>query len=226
MTRQLELHPFETASQPAVTDSRYSYAKRVLLGLIAGIISSVIIGAGVWLLAVVLPYKVGESSENALSALIQWIYHTRISAGIRESIWVFPIIEGSHLLGIALSAGALCWFDLRLLGWALREEPISRIWKHGMPVAFVGFGLVFITGFLLFWAEAATAYHSLHFWIKMGLILIAGLNAGYFEFKLHPKMAEWDTASVPPPAARLAGIASLVLWTAIIVTGRTMAYTF
>jgi hypothetical protein len=95
-----------------------------------------------------------------------------------------------------------------------------------MPVAFVGFGLVFVTGFLLFWAEALTAYHSLHFWIKIGLILIAGLNAGYFEFKLHPHMADWDTAAVPPRAAQVAGIASLVLWTAIIVTGRTMAYTF
>jgi hypothetical protein len=201
------------------------YAKRVAVGLIAGIIASVLIGAGVWLLSVAIPYKMRES-DTAASALIQWIYHTRLSSGIRESLWVFPIIEGTHLLGIALSAGALCWFDLRLLGLALRDEPISRIWKYVMPVAFVGFGLVFITGFLLFWAEAATAYRSLHFWIKMGLILIAGANALIFESKLHPKMADWDSAALPPMSARVAGIVSLVLWTAIIVTGRTMAYSF
>ena len=60
----------------------------------------------------------------------------------------------------------------------------------------------------------------------MALILLAGLNAFYFESKLHPRMAEWDTVAVPPLGARVAGIVSLVLWTAIIVTGRTMAYTF
>ena len=82
--------------------------------LIAGIVVSVVISAGVWALAVGLPWKVG-TSETALSAFVQWIYHTQSSTGIRESIWVFPIIEGTHLLGIALSAGRCvgsisgCW---------------------------------------------------------------------------------------------------------------------
>jgi hypothetical protein len=39
-------------------------------------------------------------------------------------------------------------------------------------------------------------------------------------------MHEWDGSSVLPLSARMAGVISLVLWTAIIVTGRTMAYTF
>ena len=201
------------------------YVKRVGLGLIAGIIISILISAGVWALAVGIPWKIADS-ESAIQTFCEWLYTTRLSTGIRESIWVFPIIEGSHLLGIALSAGALCWFDLRLLGLALRDDPVSAVWKHIMPVAFVGFGLVFITGSLLFVAEARTAYHSFHFWIKMGLILLAGVNAMLFEMKLHPRMAEWDAAAVPPPAARMAGVISLILWTAIIVTGRTMAYTF
>ena len=218
MTRQLDI---EVIARPTGLD----YLKRVFVGLIVGIIISVTVGAGVWALSVGVPSK--ESLEKTeVPAIIQWIYHTNSSVGIRESVWVFPIIEGTHLLGISLSAGALCWFDLRLLGFAFRDERISRVWKYVMPVAFVGFGLVFITGFLLFWAEAATAYHSPHFWIKMGLIVIAGLNAFFFETKLHPRMAEWDTAVFPPLPARVAGVVSLVLWTAIIVTGRTMAYTF
>jgi hypothetical protein len=39
-------------------------------------------------------------------------------------------------------------------------------------------------------------------------------------------MAEWDKAPVPPLRARVTGAVSLILWTAIIVTGRTMAYNF
>jgi len=216
MARQLTL---ESVSRPSGLD----YAKRVFLGLIAGIIVSVVVAAGVWTLSAAFPSK---PEATPVPAIVEWIYHTNTSSGIRESLWVFPIIEGTHLLGIALSAGALCWFDLRLLGLALRDERISRVWKYVMPVAFVGFGLVFLTGFLLFWAEAATAYRSPHFWIKMGLIALAGLNALFFETKLHPKMTEWDIAVTTPLAARVAGVVSLVLWTAIIITGRTMAYTF
>jgi hypothetical protein len=78
----------------------------------------------------------------------------------------------------------------------------------------------------LFWAESKTAYHSIHFWVKLALLQAAGLNAWLFESKLHRHMAEWDSLAVPPRGARIAGAVSLVLWTAIIITGRTMAYTF
>jgi hypothetical protein len=201
------------------------YVKRTIAGLLAGIVISILISAGVWALAVGIPWKL-DDSQNPIATFCEWLYSTWISVSIRESVWVFPAIEGSHLLGIALSAGALCWFDLRLLGLALRKDPVSAVWKHIMPVAFVGFGLVFVTGSFLFIAEARTAYHSFHFWIKMVLIIIAGANAMLFELKLHPRMHEWDDAAVLPLSARMAGVISLVLWTAIIVTGRTMAYTF
>lgn len=201
------------------------YIKRVFIGLLAGVSISIVIGAGVWFLSVGIPFEIGESS-NPIAAFCDWLYETQISIGIRESIWLFPIVEGIHLLGIAVSVGALCWFDLRLLGLTLRDEPVSGVWKHVMPVAFVGFALVFATGVLLFWAESKTAYHSVHFWIKLALILTAGLNAWLFESKLHKHMHEWDMDAVPPRAAQIAGAVSLVLWAAIIITGRTMAYTF
>jgi hypothetical protein len=39
-------------------------------------------------------------------------------------------------------------------------------------------------------------------------------------------MDEWDLAPVPPLNARITGAISLILWTGIIITGRTMAYNF
>ena len=163
---------------------------------------------------------------SVVAKICRYLYDSRVGAGIRESIWVFPIIEGTHLLGIALSVGLLCWFDLRLLGLALRDEPVSKVWASVMPVAFVGFALMFVSGILLFWAEAFTAFHSVHFWLKMILLVLAGVNALSFESTAHKNMAEWDLESVPPLRARMTGAISLILWMAIIVTGRTMAYNF
>ena len=100
------------------------------------------------------------------------------------------------------------------------------MWKQVMPTAFVGFALMFVSGLLLFWAEAWTAYHSIHFWIKLGLLVLAGINALSFETTAHRNMTEWDLAPVPPLRARMTGAISLILWTAIIITGRTMAYSF
>ena len=199
--------------------------RRVLRGLIIGLILSVIISAGVWTLSTTVESKM-FSNETTFAKFCQWLYDSKTGTGIRESVWVFPIIEGTHLLGIALSVGLLCWFDLRLLGLVLRDQPVSKVWQQVMPVAFVGFTLMFISGLLLFWAEAITAYHSVHFWIKIGLLVLAGANALRFETTAHRNMAEWDKAHVPPLNARLTGAISLILWTAIVITGRTMAYNF
>jgi hypothetical protein len=199
--------------------------RQMLRGLIIGLIVSILISAGVWALSVGIEYRLGNDG-TAVADFCKWLYESEIGTGIRESIWVFPIIEGTHLLGIALSVGLLCWFDLRLLGLVLRDEPVSKVWKQVMPTAFIGFALMFITGLFLFWAEASTAYHSAHFWIKLVLLAAAGANALSFETTMHKNMAEWDLAPVPPLRARMTGAISLILWTAIIVTGRTMAYSF
>jgi hypothetical protein len=214
-----------TALKVETKSASGGFLRTRIVGLIAGTIVSILVSATVWMLATVLPSKTG-SPFAPLREICQWIYESSIGTGIRESALVFPLIEGVHLLGISLSVGLLCWLDLRLLGLVLAHEPISQVWKRVMPSAFAGFVLMFITGGLLFWAEAATAYNSVHFWIKMALILLAGVNAAYFELTTHKHVAEWDTEILPPTHARMAGLLSLILWTAIIVTGRTMAYAF
>jgi hypothetical protein len=215
----------EIARTIVETKTGKSNAAHIRNGLAAGVIISVLISFVVWFLADVIPSKTG-SPFAPIRNLCEWIAGTSIGRGILESIYVFPIIEGFHLIGIALSVGVLCWFDLRLMGLAFRNQPVSAVWKQVMPFARIGFILMFVTGGLLFWAEAITAYDSVHFWIKLGLIALAGLNAAYFEFVTKSGIADWDRAGVPPRNARLAGFASLVLWTAVIITGRTMAYSF
>jgi len=199
--------------------------RRIFRGLIISLLLAVLISASVWALSAGNQIK-AEGHENVLAKFCQSLYDSKIGTGIRESIWVFPVVEGTHLLGIALSVGMLCWFDLRLLGLALKDQPVSKVWGQVMPWALIGFVLMFVTGGLLFWAEAARAYASVHFWIKVVLLVLAGLNALIFESTAHRNMAEWDNAPVPPLRARMTGAISLILWTAIIITGRTMAYNF
>jgi hypothetical protein len=160
----------------------------------------------------------------SLSALCQWLQDTAWGTAIRESTWLFPIVEGTHVLALALSVGTLLIVDLRLAGVLMRREPVSRVSNQLMPWSAAGFAIMFFTGALLFWSQALKAYGSIFFRIKLLFLLLAGMNALVFELTLRRTIATWDTAETPPLRARMAGVLGIVLWAGVIAAGRTMAY--
>ena len=157
-------------------------------------------------------------------AIIHWMQTSDIGTGIRESIWLFPVVEATHVLTLALSVGVLIWFDLRLMGWGMKHQPISQVHKQVMPYAFVGFVIMFVTGVLLFWSEAEKCYLSGFFRAKVIFLELAGLNAGFFELSTKKTIEEWDKYPVPPVKARMAGLVSIISWAAVIIAGRATAY--
>jgi hypothetical protein len=157
-------------------------------------------------------------------AIIQWMQNSDIGTGIRESIWLFPIVEATHVLALAFSVGVLVWFDLRLMGWGMKHQPISQVHKQMMPLAFAGFVVMFITGVLLFWSEAEKCYLSGFFRAKVVFLVLAGLNAGFFELSTKKTIEDWDKYPIPPVKARMAGLVSIISWTAVIIAGRATAY--
>jgi len=159
-----------------------------------------------------------------LYSLCEFIQNSQIGTSIRESLFVFPIIEATHVLALGLSVGTLVWFDLRLLGWIMPDQPISKIHRQVMPWAVVGFVLMFLSGSLLFWANALKAYTSLYFRLKFLFLFLAGLNAIAFEFATKRSIQSWDSAPAIPRKVKLAGILSILLWIAVITFGRATAY--
>jgi hypothetical protein len=154
----------------------------------------------------------------------QWIYTTKLSTSMRESTWVFPIIESIHTLGIVLVVGTVSVFDLRLLGLVMKREPVSRIARQVLPWTWTGFVVMFVTGLLLSIAESATNYFNLAFRIKLLLLLLVGLNPLIFHLTIYRSVSTWDVANVTPLRARVAATCSLTLWVGIIVAGRMIAY--
>jgi uncharacterized protein DUF6644 len=157
-------------------------------------------------------------------AIIQWLQNSSIGTGIRESIWLFPIVETTHVLALALSVGVLIWFDLRLLGWGMKHQPVSQVHKQVMPLAFVGFIVMFISGVALFWSEAEKCYSSGFFRLKVLFLFLAAINAGIFELTTKKTIEDWDKYPVPPIRARMAGLISIISWAAVIIAGRATAY--
>lgn len=154
---------------------------------------------------------------------IEWLTATSISTALRESDVMFPVVETVHVLGIALLAGAAAIVDLRLLGFVLSGERVSTVAGKVLPYAWWGLGIMSASGALLFGAKATTYAENPAFQIKAGLLVLAGLNPLVFHTTIYRSVATWDDGRVPA-RARLTAIVSLTLWSAIIITGRAIAY--
>ena len=153
----------------------------------------------------------------------RWLQQTFIGTHMHQSVWLFPVVEALHiLLGTVPLVMATTILNARLLGWALREVPVSELARRALPWAWAGFAVQMITGVLLFSADA-TKYADTHiFYIKMLLILLAGTNALVFNRTTYCSVSTWDTSSSPPLAAKLMGFVSLILWLGVVVMGRVL----
>jgi len=162
----------------------------------------------------------------SILAICQWLEHSALGMGIRDSDWIFYFIESIHVFGIVLMVGTVAMVDLRLLGVGImRRQPVSAVAAQLLPLTWIGFGTQFVTGSFLLISEAATKlYVSPSFWIKMCLILLAGVNMTIFHFTVYRHVTGWDSAPVTPAGARAAAWISLTLWTGVVFAGRGIAY--
>jgi hypothetical protein len=161
---------------------------------------------------------------SVLLQFCQWLQNTPISTSIRESTAFWPILEGSHLIGMALMMAPVMMYDFRLIGVKWKSDPVSKVKWGFLPVTFFGFTLMVVTGVILFWSEPLKCYMSVYFRIKVVALILAGLNALVFHSSIDRTTAQWDMASPPPFRARMAGVLSLTIWTAVIFAGRYTAY--
>lgn len=161
---------------------------------------------------------------SSLQQICQAINDTRLSTSLRESVWMFPIVETVHVIGITLLVGTIAVLDLRLLGLVFKRERVSLIARQVWPLTWAGFVVVMISGIFLFIAEAAQSYTNPAFRWKMLLLLLVGVNPLIFHTTVYRRIEFWDETLAVPFRARVAGAISLVLWSAIIVAGRAIAY--
>jgi len=156
--------------------------------------------------------------------ICQWLEQTTVGTSIRESLWLFPIVETVHIFGIILLVGATSILDLRLMGLTFRDESVSKLAGRFLPWAWAGFVIQVVTGLLLFSSEATKMYGNIGFDIKMLLILVAGMNAFVFHEISYRSVGKWDNDPVAPLGARAAGLLSILLWFGIVAAGRWIAY--
>ena len=128
------------------------------------------------------------------------------------------------MLTLCIFVGLAVMLDLRLLGVTMRRVPVSEVAQRLLPWTVAGFVVMVMSGALLFYAVPVRSYQSIWFRFKVLMLILAGLNVWVFHSGIYRCVSDWDLDPVAPRRARVAAALSLVLWAAIVLSGRMIAY--
>lgn len=134
---------------------------------------------------------------------------------IATSPWAYPALEVLHIVGIALLVGNLVALELRVWGVAA-ELPLRPLARLSLTLSLAGFGVLLLSGLAMFAGAPAELLANRVFVVKLGLVLLAGLNAAAFHARGGLALAD--------RTARGQTVLSLGLWLAVIICGRWIAY--
>jgi Family of unknown function (DUF6644) len=153
-----------------------------------------------------------------------WLDTHAWSTGLHESYYMYNWIESTHVVTLMLSLGMLFLIDLRMLGLAFTNVPATIVAKRLNTPMLIGFGVMIITGVLLFYAIPVRTSQSLWFRIKVVLLVAAAVNAWLFHRRMIAAAAGWDTQPRAPLHLRWGAGLSLAFWVLIVICGRLIAY--
>ena len=153
--------------------------------------------------------------------LLEWserLETTAIGTAVRESVWLFPVIESIHLVALASLAGAVLVVDLRLLGVGVRRPAAELLadasrWFAGSLVA------MFATGIPLFLSEAVKCYYHPEFWVKMAALATVIV----FTYTIRNPLVRRDIHE-RRAITTLLGSVSIVLWLTVAAAGRWIGF--
>lgn len=150
------------------------------------------------------------------------------AAMLRQSFWVYPIVNATHILGIALLVGGILPLNLRLMGF-LQRASVALLAKVCVPIAATGLGLAIISGLMLFSVKSVDYVYTDIFLAKLALIGAALINIVMVRHNASWRemvQAEDSIKNTSEPDAKLwiAGAISLVIWIAVLFLGRFVGY--
>jgi hypothetical protein len=162
-----------------------------------------------------------DAAPEGFAAVAAVLEHSALGAAMRESLFLYPLMNLLHIFGLILLVGAIGLLDLRILGLA-RELPLELCSRYLTPIALAGLAIMLASGFLIFSADAGPLSGSTIFRAKLLIIVAALTNAALFRLAWSRHLAHWDNAA--PAIGRAQATLSLLLWFSAASAGRLIGY--
>jgi hypothetical protein len=159
-----------------------------------------------------------------VAGLLASLEASGLATTIRNSLYLFPLIESVHVLGLTMVFGTILIVDLRLLGLASTRRPFTAITSDVLKWTWLAFAVTATSGLLMFLTNAGAYYHNVYFRAKMALLIVSGVNMLAFELTAGRSVHSWDRNTAAPAAGRTVAALSLVVWIGVIVLGRWVGF--
>lgn len=159
-------------------------------------------------------------SWETIQPFVTWLGNTSLGQWLGQSTtriaWLFIL----HLFGLTMLLGTTLLMSMRLLGFALRRQPIAELRKAFARWNLLGLGLMLASGFLIFTGGAEQYFQGAWFRTKMEFLFFALV----FHFTVFRMVTRADEGRFGGLFNKLTGLISLVLWFGVAVSGRAIGF--
>jgi len=149
-----------------------------------------------------------------------WCEKTPIGVALQTNTYPFPVIEAVHLLTITLMLGTLFVINFRVLGFVLKDRPLTEVVAGITPWMRTGYVLTFLTGIVLFMSESLKLSANAAWLPKMGLLV----GAMVFQFVLSTFILKGSRLEKPTGLAKTLAVVSTLLWVVTGMAARWIAF--
>ena len=157
-----------------------------------------------------------------MMAFAAWLHATAFSQMIQSVSWIIPLLQSIHLVMIGIVFVSSVVIALHVLGRVRADEPFQAVWGRFAPWSRTALVIMLGTGLLLVAGEPAREFSALSFWLKMALVAVGATGTAAFGRRYGATQA--PGANQFPASARLAAVGLIVLWVAVVLLGRAIAY--
>jgi len=160
-----------------------------------------------------------------LNRFAEWLSQTYLSNLIQtHNSWVIPTIQSIHIAGIGVVLASVFMVDLRILGWAGMDQTLRQTTNRFGPWLTGALCALLATGALMVVGEPVRELVTVSFWLKMFLLAVGIVVAAVFQISLRRHEEHWEGAIRNRASIKWAAILTFLIWVAIIVLGRLIAY--
>jgi hypothetical protein len=160
-----------------------------------------------------------------MNQFAEWLSQTYLSVLIQNhNSWVIPTIQSIHIVGIGVVLGSVFMVDLRILGWAGMDQTLRQTTNRFGPWLTGALCALLATGALMVVGEPVRELVTISFWVKMFLVVLGTIVALFFQSTLRKHEEHWEKDLVNRTGVKWLAVATFLIWVAIIILGRLIAY--
>jgi hypothetical protein len=160
-----------------------------------------------------------------LKSLTDWIAATGPSLMIqRHEAWAIPAIQSIHIAAIGVVLACVLMLTLRILGYAGMDLTLVQTEQRFGPWLRGALWLLLCTGLVMVIGEPERELVTFSFWAKMTLVALGSATAFGLHRMLRTRGQAFEQSLADRKAVKIMAVVSLLVWLAIVVLGRLIAY--